>query len=41
VVMLIVGKHLDCSLVIDAYVDVGIGSSRRGGDKVEAFIYGM
>jgi hypothetical protein len=39
--MLVVGEYLDCGLVVDAYVDVGVRSNRRGGDEAEAFIYGM
>jgi hypothetical protein len=39
--MLIVGERLDCGLVVDAYVDVGVGGGRRGGDEAEAFIYGV
>jgi hypothetical protein len=33
VVVLVVGKRLDCSLVVDAYVDGGVRSVRRGGDE--------
>jgi hypothetical protein len=39
--MLIVGERLDCGLVVDAYINVGVGSGRGGGDEAEAFVYGV
>jgi hypothetical protein len=41
VVMLIVCKHLDCGLVIYAYVNGGAWGGRRSGDEAEAFVYVM
>jgi hypothetical protein len=41
VVVLVIGERLDCSLVVDTYVDGGVWSGGRGGDETEAFVYGM
>jgi hypothetical protein len=39
VIMLVVCEHLDCGLVVYAYVDGSVWGGRRGGDEVEAFVY--
>jgi hypothetical protein len=41
VIVQVVGEHLDGSLVVDADIDGGVWGSGRGGDKVEAFVYGV
>jgi hypothetical protein len=41
VVVLVIGERLDCSLVVNAYVDGGVWSGGRGGDEAEAFVYGV
>jgi transposase len=41
IVLLIVGEHLDCGLVLNADVNSGVWIGRRGGDKIEAFMYSM
>jgi hypothetical protein len=38
VVVLVIGEHLDCHLVVDAYVYGGVWSGGRGGDEVETFV---
>jgi hypothetical protein len=41
VVVLVVGKHLDCSLVVDADINSSVSGSRRGWNEAEAFLCGM
>jgi hypothetical protein len=41
VVVLVIGEHLDCSLLVDADVNGGVWGGRRGGGEAEAFIYSV